>query len=166
MSSYGLDPKHFVLHVIRPALTRIQRWSPEAEVLVLGTALHESELRWLFQRPNGPAMGLFQMEPSTHSDCWQNWLRYPVNADLRNAVMRTASYYSGDYPDPGEMRFNFLYAAAMCRVKYLRAQPPLPVRNDAAGMAAYHKNFYNSPKGKTKVDESIRHFEFAINLEV
>ena len=164
--SYGLDPKHFVIHVIRPALTRMQLWSPAAEVLVLGTALVESELRWLLQRPNGPAMGPFQMEPATHFDCWQNWLRFPQNVEIRTSVMRMATHYSGDLPDPGEMKFNHLYAAAMCRVKYVRAKPAIPPVKDAAAMAAYHKTFYNSPKGATKVEESIRHFEFAIHLEV
>lgn len=169
-ANYGLDPKQFVRHIIRPTLQRIELWSEAAEVLVLGTALVESHLRYVDQidrrnRP-GPAFGLWQMEGPTHHDHWEHFLRYGGNTDLRWKLIRLATHFSGDHPDPGEMVFNMAYACAMCRVDYRRVKSALPPTNNAAAMADYHKAHYNSRKGKTKVEESIKHFEFAIALEV
>lgn len=169
MSDYGLDPKQLVQRIIRPTLQyRLNKWTRSAEVLVLGTALVESRLRYVDQvdkknRP-GPAFGVWQMEGPTHADHYRNYLNFPANKELKLRVIKLATFFSGDFPDPGEMAGNLYYACAMCRIDYLRAKPALPGWNDAAGMAAYHKSFYNSAAGKTKVDESIEHFEFAIKL--
>lgn len=163
---YGLDPKQFLIHVIRPTHRRLALGSLSADVLVLGTGLTESGLRYLDQidranRP-GPAFGVDQMEGATHLDIWRNHLAY--NFNLRVAVTRFATYYSSDFPDPGEMAFNLAYATAMCRVDYHRAKPALPAPDDAMAMALYHKKFYNSADGKTNVEESVKHFEFASHL--
>jgi hypothetical protein len=137
-------------------------------VLSLGTSLTESELRRLDQvdklnRP-GPAFGLWQMEGATHLDNYRNFLDY--RPELKREVLKFAGFFSGNYPDPAEMQGNLYYACAMCRIDYLRAKPALPAWNDAAGMAAYHKQNYNSALGKTDVAKSIEHFKFAIQLEV
>lgn len=166
--SYGLDPKQFVRHIVRPILQRIQLWSPPAEVLVTGTALVESNLRYVDQvdkrnRP-GPAFGLWQMEGPTHADHYRTFLVH--QPELKRAVLSLASRYTADFPDPGEMVFNAGYACAMCRVDYRRVRESLPPVNDARRMAEYHKRYYNSALGKTKVEESIKHFQFAISLEV
>ena len=60
--------------VIRPALTKINLWSRSAEELVLGTAIVESGLTYLKQRGEGPALGLWQIEPATHEDLYTNFL--------------------------------------------------------------------------------------------
>src|SRR5260221_162978 len=46
--------------------------------LLLGTALQESGLTYRVQLGGGPARGLFQMEPNTHDDIWDNFLKYRV----------------------------------------------------------------------------------------
>ena len=167
-TDYGLDPKQFVRHILRPTIQRIDLWSPAAEVLVLGTALVESHLRYVDQidkaNKPGPAFGVYQCEGPTHADYYKNFLRY--DAQLRAKCIRLASWFSGDFPDPGEMVFNLAYATAMCRIHYRRIKEALPSSSDAAAMAAYHKRYYNTHLGKTKVEESVEHFEFAISLEV
>lgn len=62
-----LDPEQFRDYIIKPSLTHIGLWSPAAEQLVLATAMAESNLRYL-QQINGPALGLYQIEPITHRD--------------------------------------------------------------------------------------------------
>lgn len=168
MSDYGIDPKQFVRHILRPTLYRIDLWSPAAEVLLLGTALVESRLRYVdqidkFNQP-GPAFGVYQCEGPTHADYYRSFLRY--QPELRTKCMRLASWFSSDFPDPGELTFNLAYATAMCRIHYRRVKESLPPSRNAAAMAAYHKTYYNTKAGKTKVEESIKHFEFAIALEV
>lgn len=168
MSDYGIDPKQFVRYIIRPTLRRIDLWSPAAEILVLGTALVESRLRYVDQidKANnpGPAFGVFQMEGPTHADIHRNFLRF--HRELSNQVVRLASWYSGDFPDSGEMVFNMAYATAMCRMHYRRLKQALPAASDAVAMTAFHKQHFNTVLGKTKVEESIQHFRFAISLEV
>ena len=167
MSDYGLDPKQFVRHILRPTLRRIDLWSPSAEVLVLGTALVESRLRYVDQidRANkpGPAFGVYQCEGPTHADYYRSYLRY--HAELRMTCMRLASHFSGDFPDPSELVFNMAYATAMCRIHYRRLKAALPPTNDAAAMAAYWKKYYNGP-GKGTIEKATPHFQFAISLEV
>ena len=62
--------------VIRPALSKINLWSPSAEELVLGTAIVESGLTYIRQWGDGPALGLWQVEPSTRNDLYTNFLNY------------------------------------------------------------------------------------------
>lgn len=162
---YGLDPAQFLRHAIRPTLWQIALDSPAAQVLLLGTALTESRLRWLDQidaasKP-GPAYGVYQMELATHDDLWTNYL--PSKIALRINVARLSTYSSlGSRPDATELWTNLAYASAMCRVHYRRVPAALPHHEDAHDMAVYHKRYYNTPAGATVVAESVRHFEFAV----
>ena len=72
--------------VIRPALSKINLWSPSAEELVLGTAIVESGLTYLRQWGDGPALGLWQVEPSTQNDLYTNFLNY--RPELGSALMK------------------------------------------------------------------------------
>ena len=64
--------------VVRPVLKVMDKWSEAAENLVLGTAAKESAMgQDLRQRGGGPALGIYQMEPATHT--WlRTWLERPV----------------------------------------------------------------------------------------
>jgi hypothetical protein len=161
--SYGLDVNQFRLLIVRPALTRLSLWSQASENLVLGTALHESHLIYLKQIPNGPALGPFEMEPATHADIWDNYIEY--RKDLKSAVSRLASFFSSERPDPGEMVFNLIYAAAMCRIKYARVSDPLPHEGDPLSLAKYWKLHYNTNLGKGTVEQALPHFYRSIQLE-
>ena len=67
-----LDIPQFRANIIRPVLLVIGGESRAAENLILGTALQESNLRYLRQLGDGPARGVYQMEPATHDDIWDN----------------------------------------------------------------------------------------------
>lgn len=165
-SDYGLDPRQFLVRVVRPALLRISLDTPAAQVLVLGTALTESHLRYLDQVDPadklGPALGVYQMEGPTHADLWKNFLIRHVA--LRLTVGRLSVFYSGDSPDPGELVWNLAYATAMCRVHYRRDLMPLPAADNALAMAEYWKRSYNTPRGKGRVESALDHFAFAVRL--
>lgn len=166
--AYGLDPEQLTVHVIRPALKYIDLWSPAAGALVLGTGLVESQLRYVDQidkaNKPGPAYGLWQCEELTHADYWNSFLRFQNG--LRERCTGLVSRRSVLFPPVDELVFNLAYAAAMCRVHYRRVKAPLPHRHDAAGMAEYWKQFYNSPLGKGTVQKALPHFEFATKLEI
>lgn len=159
--TYGLDIDQLRLHVIRPVLQRLDLWSQTAENLVLGTALHESHARYLRQI-NGPAMGIYQMEPATHYDIHENFLKHRTTLRLR--VNQYAGFFSGDLPDPGEMIGNLFYATAMCRVHYLRVRDPLPT-NEPYALAQYWKQWFNTRLGKGTVEQALPHFTKAIETQ-
>lgn len=139
-------------YVIQPVLAAFGEPfnSRSAVILLLGTAIHESAGgEYLAQNGGGPALGAWQMEPFTHDDCWHNFLQYQPG--LAAAVRQFQVQGAGG----AQMAYNLAYACAMARVKYIRAQPPLPAPDDFYGMAAYYKQFYNSDFGAAVVDPAL-----------
>lgn len=157
----GLDPDQFRVEIVKPAISLISGWSLAAENLVLGTAFVESRLRYVRQI-KGPALGLFQMEPATYHDIWENYVS--GRTSLATRLQALAGGPPGYKPAATNMVGNLPFACAMCRVFYLRLPSALPGAGDALAMANYHKKYYNTYLGATKVDESMPWFQLAIDL--
>ena len=144
--------------VIKPALSEIELWSPAAQELVLGTAIVESRLSFIKQLGSGPAFGLWQIEPDTHRDVYQNVLEY--RESFYDQVMSLSA--------PGQtfeenLTSNMQYGAAICRLCCYRAPEALPDEGDLQGQAAYWKRYYNTPLGAgtegkyiAEVEETLR----------
>ncbi len=168
-----MHPKHLYDYIIVPVLDHLDLYSLSAARLVLGTAMVESDLRWLRQL-RGPAMGLFQMEPDTHDDIWENWLRY--RHDLTRRVIELAGRWppqtgpalglatGASAPGAPTLIGNLNYATAMCRLQYRRRIEPLPRADNPLELAEYHKSIYNTPLGATRVEESVKTFAEVIEL--
>lgn len=154
-----IDPRQLRELVIRPALEAIGLHSPAAEELVLGTACQESACgRFLIQNARGggygPAKGIFQMEPRTHDDIWENYILH--NATLAENVTRlsvTGEHFP--YADSEELTYNLRYAAAMCRIHYRRVRAALPTVGNVVAQADYWKQYYNTPLGAGTVKEYL-----------
>jgi len=147
-----IDPNQFTIHIIRPALEAIDLYSDAAAELVLGTALQESNLRYLVQLGSGPAKGFFQMEPATHDDIWTNFLAYkPELASKVNALVCHNR-------SPEKLIWNLHYAAAMCRVHYYRVKSALPEQGDYEGHANYWKTYYNTIHGAGTEEEYLENW--------
>jgi hypothetical protein len=132
-------------------------WSQAAENLVVGTALQESNLMWLHQIGDGPALGFFQIEPATHSDLWSNYIQHrPKLMQIMHELIT-----------PGvdrerQLITNIAYATAVCRLIYYRRPEPLPEPEDIDGLASYWKQHYNTVLGKgTAAEWSVKYREFA-----
>lgn len=137
-----MDPTQFRLHVVRPALTYIGLHSEAAEYLVTGTAVAESGLRYLVQHGDGPARGVFQVEPKTEQDVWVNYLQYRTRlSDLVTGLMLTAESLDN-------LTVNPMYGAAIARLVYRRSPLPLPDHRDPDATGAYWKEVYNTHLGK------------------
>jgi hypothetical protein len=54
-------------------------------------------------------------------------------------------------PKAEEMETDHIYAAVMCRVRYMRVRESMP--SDANGLARYWKQYYNTPLGAGTLDE-------------
>lgn len=147
-----LHPKQFRELVIRPVIDAMGMGGEAAEQLLLGTALVESDLEWLKQMGGGPALGVYQMEPATHDDIWLNWLVHSPGISIKMVPFRTG-YNEAHAPD---MVGNLYYATAMCRLHYYRRPEPLPAAGDLDGLAAYWKQWYNTPRGKGRPADFVK----------
>jgi hypothetical protein len=164
-ATYGLDPAQLLQYVIKPTLKGLFHkkflGGPIPEVLILGTGMAESKLRYLDQidktNKPGPAYGIFQMEENTHADIWKNYLG--VHPDLAASIntMRGGSF------DINNLTCNLAYAVAMVRVHYLRVPQALPSLN-ARDLASYYKRFYNTILGDAKIEEASKYFDDAITV--
>lgn len=148
-----------LINAIRPALNALVKGGRAAEQLVLGTAIQESLLIHRQQLGGGPALGLFQIEPRTHDDCWGSYLRF--RSELAERVRSTLK--PGEQPLAQIMKVNDVYAAAMCRICYVRVKPLLPSQDDIPGMANYWKQHYNTPLGAGSPHEFLTKWPQYVN---
>ena len=146
-----MDTRQLIAYVIRPVLQAMDMYSIPALTLVVGTAAQESQFRFIHQLGGGPALGLWQMEPATHADIWDNYLRYKPDVATRIKNLAGITTASERY-----LLFNLFYACAMCRAHYRRRPEALPETLEA--QAAYWKKYYNTPLGRGTVDEYIHNF--------
>lgn len=157
MIASGLHLSQFKILIVSATLVQIGLQSDAAINLLTGTALVESEIHFLRQM-GGPALGLWQMEPATHDDCWRTFL------SAQGALAQSIRFVAGrKAPEAKLLITNLAYACAMARVKYLRAPAPLPAANDAAAMSAYHKKYYNTPLGASDPVRNAPYFQQAID---
>lgn len=136
-----IDPGHFLGLVIRPTLKDLGLWSPAAERLLLGTALVESGLRHLKQI-EGPALGVYQIEPATLVDLYRKWLAYREAWERKLAAVAVVDQHPSD-----QLVTNLAYATAVARLIYYRRPEPLPDPENLAGLARYWKQYFNTPEG-------------------
>lgn len=136
-----VDVEQFRDHVVAPALRALGMWSPAAERLLLGTALHESGFKYLTQRGGGPARGFYQIEPATEEDVWSSYLAYRPELAARVRALGV------DGPRPAHLIDNLSYATAIARLVYFRVPRRLPDADDIDGLARYWKRYYNTARG-------------------
>lgn len=152
----GILAHELRLYVVRPTLQAINLWSEAAENLLLGTAAQESQLGRYLTQMRGPALGIYQIEPATHLDVWNNFLHN--NATLCEKTLELLSPHNAKNKDPALIT-NLAYSTAIARTIYYRAPKTLPAANDIEGLAAYWKKYYNTPLGKGKTTEFISNYE-------
>lgn len=152
----SIAPDQFRTSIVAPALDALQLWSQAAENLLCGTALQESGLEHITQMGGGPALGPFQMEPATHDDIWKNYLsgRHDLVLSLDALMLQGVSEHI-------QLIGNWFYAAAMCRIAYFRAAPPLPDADDIPALAAYWKAHYNTAGGAGTAEEWVANYRSA-----
>lgn len=119
--------------------------SPAAVKLLLGTAAVESACGYYIKQVgSGIARGIFQMEPRTEKDIWDNYLKF--KPELKLVV---EDYLPKDGFIIGQdMMYNLAYSILMCRIHYLRVPEALPSAYDKFGQAEYWKKYYNTHLGK------------------
>ena len=125
------------------------RFSENAVELLMLTAAHESHLgTYIKQTGEGPALGIFQMEPTTEKDIWDNYLKYQYT--IAEAVALCYSWHEE------ELMWNLKYSILMARVHYFRVSAGLPTTPE--GHAKYAKVYYNTHLGKATEAEYLEDY--------
>lgn len=165
-----MDPVHLLRYVIAPTLEHMAAHEPRMDnpasrALVLGTGLHESALKYLQQLGDGPAMGLYQMEPFTHDDLWLSYLRN--RPDIERLFRGLVPGHLQIPPPATLLRTDLGYATAMCRLRYWVRPEALPPFEPAA-LARYHEVHYNTRLGAIgatlEVLEALKVFKLACEI--
>ena len=133
--------------LIRDTLTPLNLYSPDVEELLLFTCANESDLgTYRVQGGGGPALGIFQMEPATFTDIFNNYLAYHLQ--LKVAVQQMGTVAS-------DMINNDNFAIVMARLQYLRASGAIPPKENLDAIWAYYKLHYNTPLGAATKDRAM-----------
>lgn len=136
-----MNPTQFLRYVITPTLADLDMYSPAAAMLLLGTAVTESNLEYLRQLPDGPALSVYQIEPATARDVLYRYL--PTRPSIMARVEETMTSQTMEV----QLLTNLAFATAIARVKYWMVPQPLPDLLDADGMGRYWKTHYNTAGG-------------------
>lgn len=137
--------------VIKPTISDLGLYSEEAVELLIFTCANESHGGTYIKQVKGPALGIYQMEPATYNDLWQNFL-------YKNLSLLLQFNHNFDlHQMPSEMRmvYDLRFATAMARIFYARIKEALPKANDLEGIWSYYKRFYNTVNGKAERQSAI-----------
>lgn len=135
--------------VIRPTLKYLDPDIPYSETaveLLMMTQAHESNGGYYLKQKEGPALGIYQMEPATLADIYDNFLEYNKHLQLK------AAKYSGG------ISFNLRRATSMARIHYYRDPEALPSgdlddERTIWELAMYAKRVWNTEAGKATVQD-------------
>jgi len=151
----SFDKDQFRHYIIAPALMSMGMHSQSAVNLLLGTMAQESHFgKYVHQLGNGPAKGVYQMEPATHDDIRDNYIKY--RQSIRTLLANTFAYKT---LDASRLIYDLRYATIMARLHYYRVSEPLPAADNIAGLAAYWKEHYNTRFGRGTEDEFITNYK-------
>lgn len=146
-------PSTLSTFIIHPTLEHLGLWSPAAEVLLLMTAATESRLGyWLEQQGQGPARGLYQMEPVTMRDTISRVKRYPVLSVALDSLRQPKA------PLLVQVAHDAVFSTALACLKYYLDPQPLPEAADLEGLASYYKRAWNTEAGKATVVQALRDY--------
>jgi len=146
--------KQLKQHVVEPTLKYLSPvipYSDEAVDLLMMTVAHESIGGTYLKQVKGPALGIYQIEPDTHNDVYENYLDYRTEMKSCIQGLQVVAAVSDEIPLDEDLIFNLVYATAIARVIYYRAPEPLPEKYKGdywMDLAKYAKKYYNTSAGK------------------
>lgn len=147
--------------IIKPALRDLQMYSEDAEELLVFTCAVESGGGTYLQQVNGPALGIYQMEPETYYDIRFHYLPHKPHLNIIMQTMFGVTYYPRE--EDYRLVYDLRFATAFCRIHYSRVEEALPSASDLEYMWFYYKTHYNTAAGSAKHDESIQKYLAYIN---
>lgn len=145
-----MRPAHLRNYIIKPTLSILDTYTPDAEDLLVGIACAESNCgEFLAQHPNGPALGIYQCEKNSAMEVLSYLLKR--RPGLYKQVMALAI---DGLSLEDNLRGNLFFATAVARCFFLRFPESIPATKE--GKAEYWKKYYNTPLGKGTKDGFLR----------
>lgn len=126
--------------------------SEEVVNMIAEIACVESNCGEYIKQINGPACGIFQIEPNTATDIMNNYLQY--RDAYKNAVM---SVYINKLSIEENLQYNLAFSIAMCRAFLLRIKESVP--DTVEERAKYWKKYYNTAYGKGTIEDYLKKVE-------
>jgi hypothetical protein len=150
----SIDTRH-LRDLISEVLVRIGLYSIEARELLMLTSAQESHCgEWIHQLGSGPALGIFQMEPATLHDLYENYLKY--HQDLEATLDGFTALGMGRELN---LKANLPFQIVSARFQYLRKPGGIPRYDDIWGLAGYYKQHWNTEKGDATPEEAVRNYK-------
>lgn len=140
--------------IIKPALSDLVMLSDNAIELMMFTCAVESLGGTYLKQLTGPALGIYQMEPATYNDIWQNYIAN--NSKLLLVLLSNFGCHNMSSED--RLVYDLRFATAMTRIHYARVPQALPLKDDIEAMWDYYKEHYNSSRGAAEKAQSIQKY--------
>jgi hypothetical protein len=150
-----LDSGQLRTLIIKPALEDLVMYSDQAAELLIFTCANESNGGTFIKQVSGPALGIYQMEPKTYNDIWQNYIMKNSSILLRFIH----GFNINQMPSEDRLIYDLRFATAMARVHYERVNAPLPALYDIDGLWNYYKTHYNTVLGKADYHEALNKYQ-------
>jgi len=150
-----LNVLQFDEFIVAPALNVMQMYSDSAVELLKFTCATESRGGSFVAQVKGPALGIFQMEPTTYTDLWHN----AIFSNSKNMNLLAMHFRNPNLHDFERMVYDLRYAVVMARLQYARFHEVLPDAKDVDGLWEYYKKYWNTEKGKATKDKSIKAYQ-------
>lgn len=157
-----MDAQQLHDYIIEPTLKQMNYLggnynTKESRFLLLCTAAIESNCGHYIKQIEGPALGIWQMEPNTYIDIWNNSDAIHQLCVENLLSQTTDNFYIESKGVTNEMVYNPRYSCAMARLKYamdIKQLPSLPesgvkglMATDAYIYFSYYKRIYNTEIG-------------------
>lgn len=140
--------------IVRSTLNDLLLDSDNAQELLIFTCAVESEGGTYIHQINGPALGIYQMEPATHNDIWQNYIHNHTALFMK----MLSNFGITNMPSEERMIYDLRYATAMAAIHYYRVKEILPNAKDENAIWEYYKKYYNTSKGAAEKESAMNKY--------
>jgi hypothetical protein len=140
--------------IVKSSLNDLLMYSEDAEELMVFTCATESLGGTYLAQIDGPALGIYQMEPMTYNDIWQTYINKDPSLNLKMIM----HFQCNKMPSEEWLIYDLRFATAMTRLFYARINEPLPSAKDENAIWEYYKKYYNTSKGAAVKDISIQRY--------
>jgi len=153
---------NLAIQIINTLLSNYPNWCEVEHVqLLLGTCAVESNLGYYRKQTNGPARGIFQIEPTTAVDLIDRvvFVKYKK---LYSHITTECPFYSKENISTKKQLIGDLLitddklSILLARIKYLGDKRATP--KDLVGIAETWKRVYNTYKGKGTINKYIEKY--------
>jgi len=142
-------------YIIKPALSKLNVYSKDAEELLVFTCAAETNGGEYVHQIQGPALGIYQCEPATYHDMWRNYIVHRS----RLMMIFSMQFQTNGVPPEERVIYDLQYASAICRAHYMRVPEKLPDGRDEEALWKYYKKYYNTELGKATKKKSIEAYK-------